>query len=163
MLAVVVTGVFATRIGITYNGVEYILNTSRAISADNTAYFSGMYDGFACVQQGYDLNEIYEIVSTKTFSDVEDPAAAKQEYEDAVLDLAGYLKAPASFYTADELNSVPGEFSESTFVRSVTDVDCVCERSAARASGGNSFLMRKTAEDGMTVAVCSRAFEARFV
>lgn len=86
MLAVVVTGVFATRIGITYNGVEYILNTSRAISADNTAYFSGMYDGFACVQQGYDLNEIYEIVSTKTFSDVEDPAAAKQEYEDAVLD-----------------------------------------------------------------------------
>ena len=83
--------------------------------------------------------------------------------EDAVLDLAGYLKAPASFYTADELNSVPGDFSESTFVRSVTDVDCVCERSAARASGGNSFLMRKTAEDGMTVAVCSRAFEARFV
>ena len=83
--------------------------------------------------------------------------------EAAILDLAGYLKAPALFYTADELNSVPGEFSESTFVRSVTDVDCVCERSAARASGGNSFLMGKTAEDGMTVAVCSRAFEARFV
>ena len=98
MLAVVVTGVFATRIGITYNGVEYILNTSRAISADNTAYFSGMYDGFACVQQGYDLNEIYEIVSTKTFSDVENPAAAKQEYEDAVLDFISYENAEDIVY-----------------------------------------------------------------
>ena len=86
MLAVVVTGVFATRIGITYNGVEYILNTSRAISADNQNYFSGMYDGFACVQQGYDLNDIYEIVNTKTFPDAKDVAAAKQEYEDALID-----------------------------------------------------------------------------
>lgn len=86
MLVVVVAGAFATRIGITYNGVEYILNTSRAISADNQQYFSGMYDGFACVQQGYNLAEIHLVVNTKTFPDTEDAAAARQEYEEAFLD-----------------------------------------------------------------------------
>lgn len=83
--------------------------------------------------------------------------------EDAVLRLAEALRVPALFYTSDELNAVPGEFSRSEFVRGVTDVDCVCERSAARASGGNDFILRKTAEDGMTVAACLRPIRARFV
>lgn len=86
LLAMVMTGVFATRIGITYNGVEYILNTSRAITADNQNYFSGMYDGFAFVQEGYNLNRIYELVNTKNFADSENASNAKQEYEDALID-----------------------------------------------------------------------------
>lgn len=83
--------------------------------------------------------------------------------EEAILELAAGLRSPISFYTAEELNSVEGDFSRSEFVRSVTAVDCVCERSAAKASGGNDFILRKTAEDGMTVAVCLRHTEARFV
>ena len=48
-------------------------------------------------------------------------------------------------------------------MRQVADVDCVCERSAAMAAGRNDFLLRKTAEDGMTVAVCLRQISPRFV
>lgn len=83
--------------------------------------------------------------------------------ERAILDLAKGLRVPATFYSSDELLSVDGEFSSSNFVTSVTGVDCVCERAAAKASDGNDFLLRKMAEDGMTVAVCSRAIRPRFL
>lgn len=86
-----------------------------------------------------------------------------KEDEEAVLRLARDLRVPSRFYSSEELNSLQGEFTSSQFVRHVTDVDCVCERSAAMASGGNRFLLRKTAEDGMTVAVCSREITPRFV
>lgn len=82
--------------------------------------------------------------------------------ERAILDLADHLRVPAKFFTADGLNALPGEFSRSDFVRSVTEVDCVCERSAV-AAGGRSFVLRKTARDGMTLAVCTRPVEARFL
>lgn len=83
--------------------------------------------------------------------------------EEAILRLARDLRAPSKFYSSEELNSLQGDFTTSQFVRHITDVDCVCERSAAMASGGNRFLLRKTAEDGMTVAVCSRNISPRFV
>ena len=83
--------------------------------------------------------------------------------EEAILQLARDLRVPSRFYSSGELNSLEGEFTSSQFVRSVTDVDCVCERSAAMAAGGNDFLLRKTAEDGMTVAVCLRQISPRFV
>ena len=40
--------------------------------------------------------------------------------EAAILDLASSLRAPVTFHTSDELNSLKGEFSSSGFVRSVT-------------------------------------------
>ena len=83
--------------------------------------------------------------------------------EEAILRLARDLRVPSRFYSSGELNSLEGEFTTSQFVRQVTDVDCVCERSAAMAAGGNDFLLRKTAEDGMTVAVCLRQISPRFV
>ena len=86
VVAISVVPLFATRIGITYNGVEYILNTSKAITANNQNYFSGMYDGFACVQQGYTLNKIYEVIKAKNFADMENPEEAKAEYEEAITD-----------------------------------------------------------------------------
>lgn len=81
--------------------------------------------------------------------------------EAAILTLARRLGAPVSFYTADDLNSIEGEFSRSEFVAGITSVDCVCERSAVRA-GGKDFIRRKTARDGMTVAVCSKPVTPRF-
>ena len=78
--------------------------------------------------------------------------------EKAILDLARVLRSPVSFHSAEELNSLQGEFSRSEFVNRITSVDCVCER-----SGGERFIRRKTAEDGMTIAICARTVEPRFL
>ena len=81
--------------------------------------------------------------------------------EEAVLALARRLRAPAVFYTAEQLNSLEGEFSRSEFVNRITSVDCVCERSAMM--GGGRLIRRKTAEDGMTIAICIREMHPRFL
>ena len=54
-------------------------------------------------------------------------------------------------YSAQELMGTAGEFTKSDFVKSVTGVDNVCERSAVRCSGGR-LILGKTAADGVTVA-----------
>ncbi len=81
--------------------------------------------------------------------------------ERAVLELAAAFKCPVMFFTADELMSLEGKFSSSNFVKSVTAVDCVCERSAVKARGGE-IIRRKTASNGMTIALCKTDFELRF-
>lgn len=53
--------------------------------------------------------------------------------------------------TGEELERVPGEFTSSAFVRQVTGVDNVCERSAVAVSGG-SLVARKFAAEGVTMA-----------
>jgi cobalt-precorrin 5A hydrolase len=81
--------------------------------------------------------------------------------ERAVLELAPEFKCPVMFFSAEELMSLEGKFSSSNFVRSVTAVDCVCERSAVKARGG-TIVRRKTASDGMTVALCQTDLQLRF-
>ena len=81
--------------------------------------------------------------------------------EKAIHDLAKVLKTHAVFYTADELLALEGEFSKSEFVKSVTSVDCVCERSAVKLGGGE-LIMKKTAKDGMTLALCRNYVKPRF-
>ena len=67
---------------------------------------------------------------------------------------------PAAFYTAEELQAVEGEFTESPFVQSVTGVGNVCERAAMR--GAEKLLVKKTAVDGVTVAVAAEHWEVSF-
>ena len=67
---------------------------------------------------------------------------------------------PVEFYTAEELSAVEGDFTPSDFVRSVTGVDNVCERAALR--NGSRLLVRKTARDGVTVALAAEHWEVRF-
>ena len=64
---------------------------------------------------------------------------------------------PLLTYTAGELSAVPGDFTPSAFVRSVTGVDNVCER-AALARGGK-LLLPKTAGNGVTVAIGQKSPE----
>ena len=74
--------------------------------------------------------------------------------------LAAFCKAHGwaiTFYPADELRAVPGQFTPSAFVASVTGVDNVCERSAVKASGG-MLLLPKTAGGGVTLALAVRPF-----
>ena len=80
--------------------------------------------------------------------------------EKAILDLAEEYGVKPRFYTSDELMSLEGEFSKSEFVRSVTSVDCVCERSAVYSGG--ELILKKTAKDGMTIALAKRKIVPRF-
>ncbi len=68
---------------------------------------------------------------------------------------------PFQTYPAEELQAVEGEFTTSTFVGQITGVDNVCERSAICA-GGDRLLVRKTAGQGVTVAVAIKNWEVRF-
>lgn len=64
------------------------------------------------------------------------------------------------FYSSAELLEVPGEFTPSAFVQSVTGVDNVCERAALR--GADKLIVKKTALNGVTVAVAAEKLEVRF-
>lgn len=76
--------------------------------------------------------------------------------EPGLLALAERWGVPCRFYTADELRAVPGAFTASAFVQSVTGVDNVCERSAVRSAEGGTLLVRRRAGDGVTVAVARK-------
>lgn len=69
MAVLVCTSLFATRIGVTYQNVDYVLNTSVTVTQDDTAYFYGMYDALACVKEGRQMYEMYQVMSQKTFLD----------------------------------------------------------------------------------------------
>lgn len=64
---------------------------------------------------------------------------------------------PVTFYTADELRAVPGQFAHSDFVQSITGVDNICERAAVLAAGGPVWA-HKWAGDGVTFAVALPPF-----
>ena len=65
-------------------------------------------------------------------------------------------------FTEEELKQVPGEFTPSPFVKKITGVDNVCERSAVLASGNGRLLQRKTGENGVTTAVAAREWRIHF-
>lgn len=67
---------------------------------------------------------------------------------------------PVQFYTANELEAVPGEFTPSERVQRVTGVDNVCERSAML--GAEKLLVQKTIRNSVTVAVAAEHWEVRF-
>ena len=62
-------------------------------------------------------------------------------------------KLPLRFYPAAALAAVPGDFTASGRVLQAVGVDNVCERAAALCGGNGKLLLRKTAKDGVTVAV----------
>ncbi|MBQ3661026.1 MAG: cobalt-precorrin 5A hydrolase [Firmicutes bacterium] len=83
--------------------------------------------------------------------------------EEGLLAFAKELGVPARFYSAEELQQVPGDFSPSAFVQSKVGVDNVCERAAVKSAGeGAKLIIRKTAADGVTVAVAQENRRIRF-
>jgi len=66
----------------------------------------------------------------------------------------------ATFYTAEELRAVTGEFTESPFVQGVTGIGNVCERAAML--GAERLLVRKCAGNGVTIAVSAETWEVDF-
>lgn len=73
----------------------------------------------------------------------------RDEY--AVKNLANRLNVPFLTFTKDELNSASGDFFESEFVRETVGVGNVCERAVCIQC--NNLIVKKTAREGMTVAI----------
>lgn len=80
--------------------------------------------------------------------------------EEGLLSFCKEQNVPIQFYTAQELESVPGDFTPSPFVQKVTGVDNVCERSAL--VGADNLIVKKTACHGVTVAVAMENWEVHF-
>lgn len=81
--------------------------------------------------------------------------------EAAVLSFCRQHQLPLLTFTPEELRRQEGAFSGSEFVRSVTGVDNVCERSAVLAGGGR-LVVRKQARDGVTAALALREWSVEF-
>lgn len=56
-------------------------------------------------------------------------------------------------YSAQELQTARGEFSGSEFVEKITGVSNVCQRAAVLAAGQGKPIVKKTAIDGVTIAI----------
>lgn len=67
---------------------------------------------------------------------------------------------PVTFYSAEELSEVEGDFTVSEFVAGVTGVDNVCERAAL--IGADELVIKKTAADGVTAAAAAECTEVKF-
>lgn len=67
---------------------------------------------------------------------------------------------PLRFYSAGELETAVGSSSSSEFVKRTVGVDNVCERAALM--GGGRLIVKKTALDGVTVAVAEREWGIEF-
>jgi cobalt-precorrin 5A hydrolase len=96
-----------------------------------------------------------------------DPAAIKRAASiDIKKDEAGLLEycreagLEIEFYSAERLNGVRDSVSSSDFVKTVTGVDCVCERAAL--IGADELIVKKTAHDGVTVALALDKTEVIF-
>ena len=82
--------------------------------------------------------------------------------EQGILSLSENWQIPFVTYTENELKQVPGEFTPSPFVKKITGVDNVCERSAVLASGNGRLIQKKTGENGVTTAVAAREWRIHF-
>lgn len=85
-----------------------------------------------------------------------------KQNEAGLLAFVEKYRLPICFYTADELQTAPGVFSASDFVRRTVGVDNVCERAAALSSGNGRKLYGKTVRDGVTIALYAESFRLRF-
>jgi len=82
--------------------------------------------------------------------------------EKGLLEFFEKYEIPATFFSKDELEKVKGDFTESDYVRSITGVGNVCERSALAVSDGGEIIVKKNAGNGVTVAVAREHKTIRF-
>lgn len=84
--------------------------------------------------------------------------------ESGLLDFCKKYALPITFYTAEELREVNGDYQTSEFVSKITGVDNVCERAAMRKAetGHSQLVIKKNGKDGVTIALAKRDWRVRF-
>ena len=69
---------------------------------------------------------------------------------------------PFITFEEEELNHAEGEFTSSEFVKTITGVNNVCERSAVLGAEQGSLIKNKTGRNGVTTALALRNWEVHF-
>lgn len=122
--------------------------------------------GIGC-RKGTDSRAIAEAVSQVLEANAIDPRAVKcaasvdlKAGEAGLLEFCGQMGLPIRFYSPEKLTALAGDFSHSEFVKQVAGVDCVCERSAMM--GADRLIVKKTAINGVTVAIAAERCEVCF-
>ena len=82
--------------------------------------------------------------------------------EVGLLSLAEAWQLPFLTFTEEELKAVQGEFTPSQFVKKITGVENVCERSAVLGCGQGTLIRKKTGRDGVTTALAAGNRRIRF-
>ena len=85
--------------------------------------------------------------------------------EEGLREFCESRRLPFVTFSAEELMSVKGTFTQSAFVKEITGADNVCERSAVLGADSDcedSLIFRKHAYDGVTVALAVRTFAPDF-
>ena len=85
-----------------------------------------------------------------------------KKFEKCILAFSEKYSIPFVTYTAEELRNAPGVFSSSEFVRGVTGVDNVCERSAVLGSGNGQKILSKASGGGVTAALAMKDWKCKF-
>ena len=80
--------------------------------------------------------------------------------EPGILRLAEKYDWQYCTFSAEELKKAKGTFTSSAFVKKITGIDNVCERSAVLAGG--RLIRKKEAVDGVTVALSAADWRAVF-
>jgi cobalt-precorrin 5A hydrolase len=97
-------------------------------------------------ENGMDVSDVYALCTIDI-----------KEDEPALTALRDKYRIPVLSFDADLLDKAPGEYTASEFVRETTGVDNVCERAAVLGSGCGELILRKTAKEGMTIAIARRS------
>ncbi len=82
--------------------------------------------------------------------------------EKAIRDFARKYKIKANFYSADMLSALKGDFTKSDFVKSITGVDNVCERSAIISDENSELILKKQSKNGITIALAKKEWSCTF-
>ena len=76
--------------------------------------------------------------------------------------LAKDWKIPFITFEEEKLKQAEGEFTSSEFVKTITGVNNVCERSAVLGAEQGSLIKNKTGRNGVTTALALRNWEVHF-
>lgn len=119
---------------------------------------SQIYIGIGC-KKNTQVTKMYEYVCTFLARLNINPLAVKavctidiKAEEEAIVQLGKRLDKEVLVFDRATLNEQDGDFTASEFVKSVTGVDNVCERTVM-AAGAHEILLRKQSFDGMTIAI----------
>ena len=166
--------VFATKNNLGINDMKKAKEFSARILAEKDAEFvvtprnkrngelclipKCMVIGMGC-RRGKSCDELYDFLTEKLSEQEIDIRSLKalvsidkKKDEQGLIELSERLNIPFITYSPEKLMEQEGEFDHSDRVMEVTGADNVCERAVA-AYGCEKMVLKKTAKDGMTLAI----------